>query len=162
MASGALNTQAGKAGSRGFVDARQNDSSTPQSSSKHPRASVTAARDCLETQLFAQHQGTSWPETTLSQSDVCYPAASTFLSLPCITIYPKGKSTVHSGHLLEKASKMPFSGGSPSSANTPGSSGELGLSHTELWRGQKGGHEQALAYLPVISWLRDGVQMGWM
>lgn len=24
------------------------------------------------------------------------------------------------------------------------------------------GCEQTLAYLPVISWLRDGVQMGWM
>lgn len=162
MASAALNTQAAKAGSRGLVDARENDPSTPQPSSKHPRASVTAARDCLGTQLFAQQQRTSGPETTLSQSDVCYPTASTVLALPCTTIYRMGKSTVYSGHLLEKASKMPFSGGSPSSANTSGSRGELGLSHTELRRGQKGGHEQALAYLPVISWLRDGVQMGWM
>lgn len=28
--------------------------------------------------------------------------------------------------------------------------------------GTRVGCEQALPYLPVISWLRDGVQMGWM
>lgn len=61
-----------------------------------PRASQQiskgqSVRDCLGTQLLAQHQNTSRLETALSQSDIHYPAASTSLLLPCATIYPVWK-----------------------------------------------------------------------
>lgn len=82
-------------------------------------------RDYLGTQVLPQDQNTSRLETTLSQTDIHYPAASTFLPLPCATVHPVWKSTAHPESFLENSRSA---GGSPSSANTPSLAAKLGLS----------------------------------
>lgn len=111
---------------------------------------------------------TSWPETTLSQSDIRYLTASTFLALPCAAIYPMRKIN----RLLRESSResqqdtflwrisIICQHTSASVQQRAGDKPHRAKEGTE--RGTGVGREQALAYLPVISWLRDGVQMGWM